>query len=160
MSYIVSNTPNISTSFTKAYCRKKDCLNLHEKNGLFCRPCLDEVKEINKRRRRQSSEIRAEALPIGTTWIYFIKVEGLEPIKIGKTREIEKRLGGLQTSCPNDIVLLAKFVAFDHVEKLLHDRFKEHWIRGEWFAPVQDILFLIDSINEAKIPSYLEMYPA
>lgn len=146
MKYIVTNSVELSTSFTKAYCRSKDCLNLHEPGGLFCKNCISEVRRLNT---HESDDKRFG------TWIYFMRVDGLEPIKIGHAADINKRLANLQTGVPNKVSLLAKFAGFKHSELILHTMFEEHRVRGEWFNPAPEVMNMIDGINKGHIPEYL-----
>ena len=74
-------------------------------------------------------------------YVYFIRSGRRKnnAIKIGKAMNIQRRLDQLQTGNPCQLHLLG-YIRCDsvkhaeHIEKLLHDRFKKQNIRGEWFA--------------------------
>lgn len=65
--------------------------------------------------------------------VYFVQ-EGEGLIKIGKTVDIERRMSGIQTHCPNPIRLLAYMEGGTRgLEGKLHRLFKDKRVRGEWF---------------------------
>lgn len=69
-----------------------------------------------------------------TGGIYFVQPEGRDVVKIGVAREFENRIAALQTSSPERLNVLG--VMFGHgfaEERLLHSRFADKWINGEWF---------------------------
>lgn len=88
-------------------------------------------------------------------FVYFIECavdKKPGPIKIGLSVRPEIRITDLQPSSPYPLKLLATWRCADmqFVEKQLHRKFKEHWIRGEWFHPAPDLLALIDLIAADK----------
>lgn len=69
--------------------------------------------------------------------IYIIKLIGTHYYKIGKTLNGGKqRLQLMQTGIPLDLELCFDevFSGYDKKEKHLHNKFKEYWVRGEWFV--------------------------
>jgi hypothetical protein len=68
--------------------------------------------------------------------VYFIIENPFrEKVKIGKTKNIKRRLDGLQTAHPDELVLY-KFIQTEkhhELEQELHKQFKSKRIRGEWF---------------------------
>lgn len=73
------------------------------------------------------------------TSVYFIQM-GYREIKIGVAANPGKRLKQLQIGCPRKLRLMASFEYPDRktaerVEKGLHERYRWHKIRGEWFHP-------------------------
>jgi len=81
--------------------------------------------------------------------VYFIQAGGGE-IKIGHSRNIEGRMGGLQTAVPAKLRLLA---ILDHqgeqMESLLHREFADYRLHSEWFMPGRKLLNYIRLINTA-----------
>lgn len=76
------------------------------------------------------------------TYTYFIRaLSGGGHIKIGRTTDLDVRLKSLQCSNPHELVLLG-YLEKD-VESILHRKFSEHKVRGEWFSPHPDILSYI-----------------
>lgn len=71
-----------------------------------------------------------------TEYIYAIRNQASGAVKLGRTRDVRKRLAQLQTSSDAQLELLhyshclEPFVA----EQALHKQFQEWRIRGEWFA--------------------------
>jgi uncharacterized protein YozE (UPF0346 family) len=76
--------------------------------------------------------------------VYFIRSEKTHAIKIGfTTGPVEKRLGSLQTAHPYKLQLLATTSGTVEYEKLLHERFGNFRLEGEWFEPHPDLLAFI-----------------
>jgi hypothetical protein len=74
---------------------------------------------------------------MSSTYLYVIgRHQG--PVKIGISRDPSARLGSLQTGCPFKLDLLHKAalpsrVDAERQEGIIHDTYRDHWIRGEWF---------------------------
>ena len=85
-------------------------------------------------------------------YVYFIQVVENGPIKIGKTRNIASRLISLQSGNHEKIVLLYSLhntkPKIRLIERSLHDRFKRHKIRGEWFRANPEILDHIEQLRK------------
>ena len=77
--------------------------------------------------------------PSGEGWVYIIQMktpQGSGPIKIGITkRSIESRIGGLSTTLPYPVIIVAtKHTAKPYnLEQHLHNKFVNERINGEWF---------------------------
>lgn len=85
-------------------------------------------------------------------FVYFIQAAS-GPIKIGRAADARVRLAEIQTGSHEELVLLATVPGGRVVERQLHQRFAEHRIRGEWFAPAADILAEIERArNIGSIP--------
>lgn len=65
--------------------------------------------------------------------VYFIQQGEAGPIKIGYTRNINKRLSQLQTANPEKLHLRLTIPGTFGTEKVLHDYLKPIHIRGEWY---------------------------
>ena len=63
-------------------------------------------------------------------------------IKIGKTKErtVTGRFSSIQSSSPLELTLIT--YCKSKTEEFFHEKFREHWVRGEWFkyTPVIDYL--------------------
>lgn len=68
-------------------------------------------------------------------WVYFARSGSQGPIKIGHTRDVLSRLGGLSIGSPIEIVLLGALLSEQAArdEKLLQKKLAPHRIKGEWF---------------------------
>ena len=55
-------------------------------------------------------------------------------IKIGRSKDPQKRLKQLQTGNPNRLKLIASFDGLGWQEKLIHERLKSYRLKGEWFS--------------------------
>lgn len=67
-------------------------------------------------------------------YVYFIQVGNDGPIKIGRATDPATRISDLQCSSP--FRLIPRLIITGAAkEKMLHRRFKDCHIRGEWFKP-------------------------
>ncbi len=83
-----------------------------------------------------------------TGYIYFIQMDRIGPVKIGFTKNIEKRLVSLQTACPYPLNLLCIFPGNEDMETDIHSCFKEMRMEGEWFLPHPFILGEIENFKK------------
>ena len=67
--------------------------------------------------------------------VYFIQAGDDGPIKIGWAESVARRRSQLQVQTYLKLSVRAMIDGDQGVEKRLHDRFKRHLIRGEWFKP-------------------------
>lgn len=89
------------------------------------------------------------------SYIYFIQAGNNGPIKIGYSAKkyIKDRLITLQTGNHEKLVLLCTIPGTKNTEKELHKKFKEFWIRGEWFHVNTVLSELISSLPYLGITS-------
>lgn len=85
-------------------------------------------------------------------FIYIIKAE--KHVKIGIADDIKNRLRQIQSTCPIklEIINFWKISNVYYYENLLHKRYKQYRVHGEWFVlPEKDINFLsmVGDIKEA-----------
>jgi hypothetical protein len=75
---------------------------------------------------------------------YFIRVFGF--LKVGLSENNPRsRIGGIQTSCPGDIIVEAIVHGDRSDERMWHERFAPYHMRGEWFRitpEIEDVLGL------------------
>lgn len=83
-------------------------------------------------------------------YVYFILNRDSHAIKIGRARDIQKRLATLQTASPAELELLkavqvrTEFQS-QQLEIILHSKFRHLRIRGEWFRAEPDLLRCIEA---------------
>lgn len=82
--------------------------------------------------------------------IYFIQSEKDGPIKIGytKAQSVEHRISELQTAHPYKLICLATCDGSMFIERLLHQKFEQYQLLGEWFEPCEELLELIKNIDK------------
>lgn len=96
---------------------------------------------------RMRAERPVRSPKASSEWVYFIQ-SGLDgPIKIGCARSVQARLKQLQIGNAEPLHLLAAIRGDAADERQLHQRFGAHWIRGEWFAPAEELAQFIDGIR-------------
>jgi T5orf172 domain len=84
----------------------------------------------------------------GPGYVYFIENTHDSLIKIGKSRDPEKRLRSLQTGSGFALKLIArKFVPkMLEAEQRLHELFEKDQLEGEWFLPSSKLLKYIGAL--------------
>lgn len=84
--------------------------------------------------------------------IYFIQCGDNGPIKIGYTSDdLQGRIRTLQTNCPYKLELIGRMKGTMEDEKLIHARFLDSRLEGEWFRPSPMILDFIEKHNETGL---------
>lgn len=87
-----------------------------------------------------------------TSFVYFVQAGPGGPVKIGKADNVEKRVIGLQTGCPDRLEVLGVIECDDARarEKQLHERFSSLRIdRSEWFRWSPAIAYTISAESHA-----------
>lgn len=82
--------------------------------------------------------------PTGETFVYFVQSGDDGAIKIGWSSDPDNRISDLQTGNPVVLRLLCCLIGGASIERALHERFANHRLQGEWFAPHEDILLFIE----------------
>jgi hypothetical protein len=69
-------------------------------------------------------------------WIYFACCGTDGPIKIGRAADPHKRVRDLAVGSPIDLVILGAILSErpEEEEAEIHERLREHCVRGEWFV--------------------------
>lgn len=82
-------------------------------------------------------------------FVYLIRATGTSLYKIGRSNSPVFRLRSLETHSPHKLVLLHEIKSADSVqgERLLHQRFVDHRVHGEWFELPQDAVDYICSLE-------------
>lgn len=85
--------------------------------------------------------------------VYFIQAGEAGAVKIGTAKSSVNRLRDLQIGCPMDLTLLREIPGGAEIERLLHGRFSDLRIRGEWFEYTDEMLHVEpDSLKSAAAP--------
>jgi len=82
--------------------------------------------------------------------LYFIECEVTGILKIGISKNPEKRLRNLQSSSPTKLKLRAVFANKGHWEQSLHKQFNYTHSHDEWFYPnneIEQLLAQYECIN-------------
>jgi hypothetical protein len=92
--------------------------------------------------------------------VYVLATPGFKFIKIGKSNTLKKRIQGIQSGCPFDLELwqTIRTPLPDAVEKCLHNLMAGSRARGEWFAPTDADLDLIDDFVRRTNASVREAF--
>lgn len=80
--------------------------------------------------------------------IYFIQVGENGLIKIGYSRNPDKRLETIQSNNHEILNPLGKIPGSLQREKEIHDDLKEFRHKGEWFKPTHEVLEYIEAIKQ------------
>ena len=94
-----------------------------------------------------------------TGWIYFIEFQPGGPVKIGYASNMDKRLAGLQVSCPYELNVLHAAPGGRECEKAIHLYLDKFAARGEWFWPVFELSKTIRRLKSFEIhyPNFLDV---
>ena len=96
----------------------------------------------------QAIEKRAEKVPKNVKgFVYFFQGECGGAIKIGYSRDPEKRLRTIQTGYPDTIKILLIIPGTEKTEKILHKQFGKSRLKGEWFRPDDYVIEEIKELN-------------
>lgn len=99
----------------------------------------------------RTHSIDGEKLAYQAHFVYFIFNEDSNAIKIGRAKDLPKRMKALQTSSPTRLRLI-KSVQVEggeeaqQLEKLLHKQFNEIRLAGEWFKAEANLLDYISQL--------------
>jgi len=80
---------------------------------------------------------------VGKNFVYFIQAAQLGLIKIGFSSNVPKRLLSLKTGCPDDLVILKIIPGGQEIERILHKKFADIRVKGEWFSPTKELMAFI-----------------
>lgn len=80
-----------------------------------------------------------------TEYVYFIHSEESNAVKIGRAKNVEKRLKSLQTAHPHELKVIKSFKvkgvkAARELENSLHQKFNYLRLSGEWFKAEPELL--------------------
>lgn len=77
---------------------------------------------------------------MGEGWVYFVEARSVNRVKIGFSAENpDGRFATLDTGSPVTLTRRALVWGGRDVEFALHDRFRRHRIKGEWFHAAPEI---------------------
>ena len=85
----------------------------------------ERIDDYIKRIDQENVDGGAEVYIIGSLHFGFVK--------IGYSKDVRKRLKQIQTGCPFELDIIARFPGTVAIEKSLHDKYDEYRLRGEWF---------------------------
>lgn len=95
---------------------------------------------------RADAELQAEidACPKPQpVFVYFVRATESGRIKIGKARDVERRLAGIRTGCSEPLELMGWVDGGVHREDAVHSMFRADREHGEWFRPSAALLAFI-----------------
>ena len=75
--------------------------------------------------------------------VYFIQAGEGGPIKIGHAANVRRRVAGLRTACPTEILARGYIAGDEQTERALHRQFNDDRVRGEWFRPSAALLAVV-----------------
>jgi len=88
-----------------------------------------------------------------TYFVYFLFNKDSNAVKIGRAKNLKKRLKSLQTSSPVRLKLLKSIQVkgekeAHELERKLHQKFSDLRLGGEWFKAQEDLLIYLDQEGE------------
>lgn len=83
---------------------------------------------------------------VGKDFVYFIQASQLGLVKIGFSSNVPKRLLSLKTGCPDNLVILKIIPGGQERERVLHKKFADIRVKGEWFSPSDELMSFIAGV--------------
>lgn len=77
------------------------------------------------------------------SFVYFVQAGDSGPIKIGHTRDVDRRIASMRTGNHEELRLRLVVAGGWVTERELHRRFADAHKRGEWFHPAPELLDFI-----------------
>lgn len=99
------------------------------------------------------TQIRPTSSPYQGEVVYFLRASAQGPIKIGKARDITRRVATLQTALPDELHLLLTIPGYGHEEAWFHKRFEHLRLRGEWFHADCDLVHFLRAVVKRSYDS-------
>ena len=84
-----------------------------------------------------------------------------DAVKIGVTgNSVESRLSEMQTGNPVELKIWVQYkprlMGAYRLERLIHDRLRDHKIRGEWFFPTKPVMEVLEAMQDEYIENLVE----
>ena len=93
-------------------------------------------------------------------YIYFLQGEFTGLIKIGFSSNPKRRLEVLSAGSSEPIRFLAVTRGDQDLENLLHQRFRDARVHGEWFLPTLKLTRFINGVCDSRIPATRRFFGA
>ena len=121
--------------------KKEDAALLEEYDALVALFQDQEARHHREMYEAVSGLLRRRPVPRRTakTYVYLVSNQAGTEVKIGLSANPERRLRTLSTANAHPLQLLHFVVGGRSLEKALHDKFKQHHIRNEWYSSCSDI---------------------
>lgn len=87
--------------------------------------------------------------------IYFIQNTETKHIKIGYSDNVRRRLSDLQVTSPHELSILTICEGDIELEKELHNKFNDYYVRGEWFNPSEELISYINEFTPYVNKTYI-----
>lgn len=119
-------------------------------------------RTLTARELELSKEHPIAALPTlksmpGWCYIYFIRVG--ERVKIGRAKDVNRRLGELRPGSAQPLNLIAAVPSHGELESAIHEKFAKYRIQGEWFALSPELTAFIELLKRGVNPVALLFDP-
>lgn len=82
--------------------------------------------------------------------VYFLRSGARGPIKIGKARDVQRRVDEIKAGNPYELRVLAVMPGGRAEERELHERFAHLRLRGEWFRPAAELRDFVKQVRESQ----------
>ncbi len=102
-------------------CRRDGCVESVVKGSRFCRKHLEESFQGRRLVCKEQSD---------KTYVYAIGPPEGEYVKIGRAKDVNRRIAQLRASNPDELMVLGAFIGRDYIETILHIAFEDYMQRG------------------------------
>ena len=106
------------------------------KKRLHEHPDIKQAMHLFSKSRIDSLSLDKEKKNNGEGYVYLVKCDGFDYYKIGISKVgVAHRLSNIQSGCPFDLHVLHTGYSprYRRIESLLHNKYRKHNKRGEWF---------------------------
>ena len=121
--------------------KKGRCGPLDEYDALVDLFQTQEARHQREMHEAVTSLLRKRPIPRRTakTYVYLMSNQAGTEVKIGMSANPKRRLRALSTANAYPLELLHFVLGGRSLERALHDKFKQHHIRNEWYSSCAEI---------------------
>ena len=132
---------------SKQRCETYGCKRYAIEDLIYCRRCAA----------NNNIELDWSKLP-NSNYIYFLYAPSENLIKIGRTKNLKRRLRILELENATKVKVELSFNHQPELEQMLHEYFAQDRQHGEWFKYSESIKFFIKTFKEYGDKSLLLIY--
>lgn len=112
---------------------------------------FDKVKEKDLYKKDNARKVNSAKKPNG--YLYIVHSKRFDLIKIGVSSSPKRRINDIKSYLPFTVncIFLKYYQAVYSLEQIIHDRFKNNQIKGEWFQVYkEDVIELKNILNDME----------
>jgi len=109
------------------------------------------IKESESYRKDNARKVNSKKKPNG--YLYILQNKQFDLIKIGVSANPKRRIRDIKANLPfdTDCVFLNYYKDVYYLEELIHQRFKNNQIKGEWFQVYNEDVMGLKNVLKAMV---------